>query len=434
MQPPDGLKPEVITAKWKTAFESKEEKFGTITLDDEFQLRFPMLDSFGEIPLGTSVLWGITDRLRRCTALTLPFRPPGGITNQPENHQVERLVKTRSYIRYLLIGRKYITDPTSDFVSKIVLTPQPNQDLHIPSVASADTEHDTLLETAIQPLGATVSAWINDGGLSFYLRFQSPRSLQTALEEANILCLFLSFLAHQYVYPTELHVWAADEDEPYKVHYRAFSHASERKHTWVAHTLLLPDRQPVPFSEALQKWYATNEEHLRSRYLYRNSLEEPAIFSPYRFLAIFQALEGIIDKSGYKLLTTDQMDVAKAALRQALPSSPELDTFIRKLNNSQPPQYVLKRELPKVFVKSNVLPSFNVDEFVDRVYSRRNKSSHGGRHLDEKPLEDLLISDTLLLTAIYVIVESCQLGLDAHETLRKFRGSFNLDLPLTIPA
>jgi hypothetical protein len=51
---------------------------------------------------------------------------------------------------------------------------------------------------------------------------------------------------------------------------------------------------------------------------------------------------------------------------------------------------------------------------------------------DVKHLEDFLISDTMLLTAIYLIVESCQVGMDAHETLRKFRGSFNyLELPLT---
>jgi hypothetical protein len=93
---------------------------------------------------------------------------------------------------------------------------------------------------------------------------------------------------------------------------------------------------------------------------------------------------------------------------------------------------VLKQELRKIFAKASISPSFNVDEFVDRVYSRRNKSSHGGRHLDEKYLEDFLISDTMLLTAIYLIVESSQVGIDAHETLGKFRGSFNyLELPLT---
>ncbi len=386
-----------------------------------------MLDSFYEIPPGTSVLWGITDRLKKCTALTLPFRPPGSITNQIRNHQLERVFNASSPVRHLLVGQEYITDPISECVSGIVLTPQPNEDLHIPLVTSAHT----LFETDIQPLGATVSAWINDNGVSFRLCFRNPRNLPTALEEANILCVFLSFLAHQYVYPTELHAWVVGEDEPYRVHFRAVRPVSERQHTWVAHTLILPQQAvSLSFSEVLEKWYVTNQDYLRSRYLYRYSLEEPYIFSVNRFLAIFQALEGVIDKSGYKLLTIDQLDTAKTALRQALPSVPELETFIKKLNNSQPPPYVLKQELPKIFVKSNVSASFNVDEFVDRVCLRRNKASHGGRHLDEKPLEDSLISDTLLLTAIYVVVESCHIGLDANETVRKLRGAFHVELPL----
>ena len=38
MRTPDGARPEVITAKWKTALDSNEEHFGTITLDDAFEL------------------------------------------------------------------------------------------------------------------------------------------------------------------------------------------------------------------------------------------------------------------------------------------------------------------------------------------------------------------------------------------------------------
>jgi hypothetical protein len=33
------------------------------------------------------------------------------------------------------------------------------------------------------------------------------------------------------------------------------------------------------------------------------------------------------------------------------------------------------------------------------------------------------------------MVESCRLGLDTHDTLKKFRGSFfSVELPLTMPA
>src|SRR5437762_10409625 len=61
MRTPDGARPEVITAKWKTALDSNEEHFGTITLDDAFELTLPILHSFADIPSGTTLLWGVTD-------------------------------------------------------------------------------------------------------------------------------------------------------------------------------------------------------------------------------------------------------------------------------------------------------------------------------------------------------------------------------------
>lgn len=428
---PDGAKPEVITAQWKTARDSKEEHFGTITLDDEFQLTFPMLHSFADIPLGTTVLWGVTSKLKRCTALTLPFGPHGTVSNLIENNQTERLFNTSRAIRHLLIGQKHLNDPTADFVSQIAFTPQPNEDLRKLSFDSAPTE---LFETAVLSPGLTVSASVVGNLLGLCLRFQSARTLNAALEEANVLCVFFSFVGHQYVYPGDFHVWAVGEDEPYQVHCRAFSSSRKREETWVGYTLLLPDEQPA-FSDALGKWYSTNDEYLRSRFLYRYSLEEPNTFSPSRFLAVFQAVEGIVNKSGYQLLTNDQLAMAKTTLRQSLASVPKLDAFINKLNNSESPSYILKQELPKILATANILPAFDVVEFVDRIYRRRNLASHGGRQLDYSTFDESLMLDTLLLTAIYVIAESCQLGLNASIALKKFRGSFfNVELPLTMPA
>ena len=428
MRTRDGTKPEVITAKWKTSVESKEDIFGTITLDDEFQLRFPMLDSFGEIPFGTSVLWGITDRLKRCTALSLPFGPPDMVSNREE-----RMFSKSRHLKYLIVGRTYISEPTGDFVSEMALTPQPNKDLHIRCFDPVHAEQSFLFETSVQALGTAVSASADHNGVRFFIRFQNPRDLQTALDEANLLCVFLSFLVHQYVYPTGLHVWATGEDEPYEFHCRSFGRASERESTWIAHTMILPDDQPA-FSGVLQKWYATNETRLRSRHLYRYSLKDPFVFSPDRFLALFQAIEGVVCRSGYTLMTKEEMDVARRALKRALPESSERDTLISRRNNSRPLDYILKQELPKLLGNVNLKATFDVDEFVNRIYSRRNKSSHGGRYVYEKALEESLVNDTLLLSLIYLVMESGELGLDAHEALKQFRGSFNLGSSLIVPA
>jgi len=238
-------------------------------------------------------------------------------------------------------------------------------------------------------------------------------------------------LGHQYVYPSDFHVWAVGEDGPYQVHCRAFSSSRKREETWVGYTLLLPDEQPT-FSDTFKKWYSTNEDFLQSRFLYRHSLKEPNIFSLARFLTVFQALEGIVKKSGYQLLTNDELAKAKTTLRTALESAPNLETFIKKLNNSESPSHILKQELPKMLAIANILPGFDVVEFVDRIYRRRNLGSHGGRHQDYLKFDESLILDTLLLTAIFLIAESCQLGLDASVALKKLRGSFfGVELPLT---
>ena len=96
---------------------------------------------------------------------------------------------------------------------------------------------------------------------------------------------------------------------------------------------------------------------------------------------------------------------------------------------------MLKQELPRILATANILPAFDVVEFVDRIHRRRNMASRGGGHLDYLTFDESLLPDTLLLTAIYLIAESCRLGLDASIAVKKFRGSFfNVELPLTLPA
>ena len=190
----------------------------------------------------------------------------------------------------------------------------------------------------------------------------------------------------------------------------------------------------MKFCEALRNWYGSNDKLLRSRYLYRHSIEEPNIFSTDRFLCIFQALEGIVKPSGGAFLLDDDLAKVEAAMRSALPDHPKLDAIIRKIrsNNGESPRPLLKRELPKLFEHAHVLAKFNVEEFIDRIYKRRNKLSHGGSHLDATPFDDTLVADTILLTAIYVISEARQLGLNPQEALIMFQDSFGVQLPLEI--
>ena len=90
---------------------------------------------------------------------------------------------------------------------------------------------------------------------------------------------------------------------------------------------------------------------------------------------------------------------------------------------------ILKDELPKLFVTARVEARFDVDEFVERVYRRRNKSSHGGSHLEHEPIIALL-EDTLILAAIYLIIECIYLGLDTRDAITKFANAMRYELPL----
>jgi ApeA N-terminal domain 1 len=187
----------------------------------------------------------------------------------------------------------------------------------------------------------------------------------------------------------------------------------------------------VPVCQALARWHTTNDEALRSRYLYRYSLEEPNTFSSERFLAIFQAVEGRISKSNNQFLSNSEFDIAEKALRKALPDASKLNGLIGKLrsNNSESFPVVLKNELPKLFDASGIHPRFDVSDFVGRIYLRRNKSSHGGARLTHEPTQSLL-TDTLLLNAIYLIIECLDLGIDLREAVQKFNNAMHIDLPL----
>lgn len=73
--------PDVITAKWKTSLDAKEEHYGTVKLGDDFRIELPMLDSPGSIATGTTVFWGLTDHLERCTVVTLPIKIPSFVSS-----------------------------------------------------------------------------------------------------------------------------------------------------------------------------------------------------------------------------------------------------------------------------------------------------------------------------------------------------------------
>jgi hypothetical protein len=181
----------------------------------------------------------------------------------------------------------------------------------------------------------------------------------------------------------------------------------------------------------MQRWYATNDQRQRGRFLYRYSLYTPDTYSTERFLCVFQAVEGILPKSGYQFLNREEFKKAEDALLQAFPEHPKLSALIGKLrsNNVESLKYILSRELPRMFLKANLVAKFDMTEFVDRIYLRRSKSSHGGSHLEHEPLIGLM-KDTLLLTAIYVVFECDQLGLNSHDALRKFRAARYHELPI----
>ena len=464
---------ETITAKWKTKFDADEEHLGSIVLDEEFRLRFPMLDSPEDIPPGTTVLWGRATDLQRCTAITLPFGPHGSTS-----HQNEQNLFSDGALSRLIVGRSYIPDPTGAFVTEIHFIPRPNSELHIlqlhemlqpqkdiaeikfapsctpekmtfasASVAFFQPRRDALFNAELLSGELAVSAWI--GGTSthgfedrvfqshigFAIRFKEPRDIESALNETSKLCSFLSFLTHQYIHPSAFSISALGEERPFRLHCRAFRTGAARDNTWVRNTLILPDDNPKDFGRALSKWYDNNDEALRGRYLYRYSFEEPNNFSTDRFLAIFQAVEGRIPKGGYQFLSQDEFGKIENLLQLALPDSPKVSAVIGKMksNNSQSPRFILKQELPKVFAAARVEPQFDVDEFVERIYLRRNKSSHGGPHLEHETIESML-NDTLLLTAIYLMIECEYLGLESRDAVTKFQRAMRRELPFRTAA
>jgi hypothetical protein len=218
MQKPDHESAETIIAKWKTKFDADEEHLGTVALDDELRLGFPMLNSYENIPPGTTVLWGRASDLKRCTAIALPFGPHGSTSVRNEQN-----LFSEGALSHLLVGRNYVAEPTAAFVTEIHFIPRPNRDLHIrqfyrliqpqrdieeikfvPSCepekmafASADmalfqSTRDPILRAELQSGEITIDAWI--GGTSrhgienrvlqshivFAIRFRTPRDFNPA--------------------------------------------------------------------------------------------------------------------------------------------------------------------------------------------------------------------------------------------------------------
>jgi hypothetical protein len=305
-----------------------------------------------------------------------------------------------------------------------------------------EPERDAVLDAEFQSGEIGIHAWIGGASspefetlsiqshISFTIRFKTPRDVESALDETNKLCTFLSFLTHQYIYPTEFGLAAAGEEHHFRLICRAFRKPVLRENTWVRNTLIVPDAEPIKFRDVLAMWYTNNEDALRGRYLYRYSFEDPNNFSTDRFLAVFQAVEGRISKAGHQFLSKEELEKIEKVLQQALPDVPKLDALIGKIksSNSESPRVILKSELPRLFAAARIEARFDVDEFVERIYLRRNKSSHGGSHLDHEPIQALL-NDTLLLTAIYLVIECEYLGLEPRDALTKFQSSMWHDLP-----
>jgi hypothetical protein len=468
---------EVITAKWKSVLDAREDQVGFINLRD-YKIRFPIIDSPEDINPNANLLWGLTEKLARCTALILPFRAHGSVSREvpgtlPSTR--ERLFNATARLTHLLIGSTYISDPTSNFVREISFVPKPNRILHVNQLfryiqptkdiagitfaESCDAEkqafasallayfrpdRSAVFETLIPSIGATLTGHLVPGGISgkqpnregkllFSIRYSRPSGLQAAIEDADVVCVFLSFIAHQYIRAAEFQVLTDGERQSHRLHFRQERLGSKPRNSWVRHTLVVPDENPVEFVELVQRWYATNKLYLRSRYLYRYSMRAPYVLSNERFLAVFQALEGLLRMPSHQLLTEEEFRSAENAVREALSSSERLQPFLRRLPNSnvKSPSAVLKQELPRLFSEARLLPTFDVTKVIDKVYSRRNRASHGGSHLDRDSFDDLL-QHTLLITFICLLIEAQQLGLNAHDCFRKFEAAMLTKLPFSV--
>lgn len=238
-----------VAAEWATSLEPDARKFfGSITIEPDLRIHFPILKGHGDIPFGTTVFWGVRDNLERCTAITLPSGPAGSHTG-PTGHSLF----LDGIVTHLLIGRVHVPDPSAQFVKKLIFTPHPNSSLHVlrllewiqpkkdildvtfasdcePNRKAITTSHSAyfvpergpLFNIAIPQAKATVTAWIggnlsgileegSQSRISFGIDFEDLQHLDSALDEANRLCTFLSFTAHQYIYPSDFRIVLENE-------------------------------------------------------------------------------------------------------------------------------------------------------------------------------------------------------------------------------
>jgi ApeA N-terminal domain 1 len=458
---------ERITAEWSPVLSAEPTAFGTALLGESALLRFPILHAYQDIPVGTTVLWGVADDLTHCTAVTLPFRGHGRTSGGGRSH-----FSAESPIVHLVRGRTHVPAPKSACVREIMFDPEPNAPLHrhdltqliqpktdieridfAPGCAElkkkfVESEYayfvcdpPTIFEAHVEKVGITFSARLtgrvapdespsSSTAIMFRLRFDSLKTIDDALDDAVRLCALLTLLSHAYVAPSSFVVRIGDGPAAHDLFTRALSRTSRAHSARARNTLVIPDVEPAHFAYVLQRWYATIDTRLGNRFLYRHSMSEPDVYTTERFLDAFKAVEGVVPREGYGFLTADELEKVEEAVRTALPGHKKLGALFGKLrsNNAASLKYILSQELPKFLASRRRKAEFNVSDFVERIYSRRIRSSHGGSHSEQ--LGNQLLEDTMLLTSIYLLFEAADIGIDVHDALAKFRAALHHELPL----
>lgn len=470
-----------IFGLWKPARAATSEFLGLLRLGDRPTLEFPLLTSEDLAPTGTTVFHGVSTDTDRHTALTLPAR----------NHGIrgastgDRSFNLNLRVLAVLSGKQHVECPEDLLVSEISFAPSPNAALHasthyqyfcpskdIVSIEFApDVDEEIkafksaqsaffstgqhLLLEAYAPTVGNVSAYLggsrNSGvgqhaEVRFSIRFETPCLLREAEEEAHIFCAFLTLVSHSFVMPTAIGV-RAGEREFYRLVVPRYHGASEgAPNSHPLYSLVLPDKSPEEFGRVLRNWYRSNSHLLGSRLLHRQSLSEPLLFSNERFLAVFNAIEGLLkaaqsrQQAKYvgKLLNEEELSEAINAVRSALPSNDKLDAFINgmKNSNSVSPREAFSLEVSDLL--NSVGATFEEGDmatFMSRVFQRRNRIAHGSRKPGDAH-QDTLTLDTVMLTAIYIMLDAQIVGIDPLDACHKFGGAqawhpFKYDVPNT---
>ncbi len=286
-------------AKWKTELDREESHVGFLKIGGDWTLNFPILPSPNDIAPSTTLIWGLADNLKKCTVLTLPFGPPGStyrvLPGEPPTVG-ECLYNAVGRATHVLVGDTYIGKPADNFIREMSFVPQPNRILHeqtrfrfiqpardiaeinfaescepekkaiaSASLAYFEPNRGALLETAIASLGGRLAIHFvaartrrseREGALTVSVRFNEVRGLHTAIEQAYIVCVFLSFICHQHVTPTGLRVVSDRSGETHELHFRTAKRGAGNPGAWVGYTLVLPDKDPAAFGETVPPKYS----------------------------------------------------------------------------------------------------------------------------------------------------------------------------------